>query len=313
MRKNDGGLRAAVRRRALVAGMASIAAVAALAGASPALAAPQGIFSEFADCPTNIPVVTLCQYGTITSGEIALGSLSVPINKTITLQDGTVETGKKLNEYFLFPVKDGNSLSKTELNVPGGLPNLVDCDSIKGHGFVNRIKRRTCEAIFGRRAFRVTATAELVANEKNPPLLDLANLIFEEGPGTVLPIRVHLKSPLLGPSCYIGSEASPIELQLTTGTTSPPSPNQPIKGQVGTPGVEEENGNEVDSFKGLSLVDNAFSVPVAEGCGGIFSFFVDPLLDSKLGLPSAAGNSTVILSGTFYTTASASVLASEKS
>jgi hypothetical protein len=36
----------------------------------------------------------------------------------------------------------------------------------------------------------------------------------------------------------------------------------------------------------------------ATGCGGIFSFLLDPIIDAKLGLPAAAGHNTAILTGT---------------
>src|ERR1700734_3716673 len=122
MSKHHGGS----RRRALVLSIAAVAVMSALAVASPALATPKGIFAKFSDCPTGTPGVALCQFGETTSGEFVLGTTKVPINKTITLQGGAIPTGKKLNQYFLVPAKDGNSLSKTELNVPGGLLNLVN-------------------------------------------------------------------------------------------------------------------------------------------------------------------------------------------
>ena len=53
-------------------------------------------------------------------------------------------------------------------------------------------------------------------------------------------------------------------------------------------------------------------LPVAvEGCGGIFSFLIDPIVDSKLGLPSAAGHNTAILKGTLKVAAAEAVKASE--
>ena len=82
-------------------------------------------------------------------------------------------------------------------------------------------------------------------------------------------------------------------LNLTTGTTSPPAPNKPISGNPGKINIEE--GLLTD--EGNSLVNNSFAAPAAEGCGGIFSFLIDPLVNGKLGLPSAAGNNTAILNG----------------
>ena len=236
----------------------------------------------------------------------------MPINKTITLQGGAVETGKVLNEYYLLPAKNGESLSKTELNVPSGLTNLVNCEEIKGKGFFETLEREACKAIFENKTTGVTATTELVATETNPAILNVANLFFGEGSAITLPVRVHLKNPLLGSSCYVGSTSSPIQLHLTTGTTKPEPPNKPIKGNPGKVSVEEEKGYEVDVLKENSLVDNSFSAPVAEGCGEFFSFLIDPILDAKIGLPAKDGYNTAILNGTLKTAEASAVVASEK-
>lgn len=313
MMRSGGRRLLGTRRRTRIAAVAAVAALGALLMASSAFAEPKGIFKVFNDCPTSTPGNALCNYAQTTSGEFSIGSVKVPINKTITLQGGAVKTGgSNPNEYFLLPAKDGNSLSKTELNVPGGLLDFVNCEEIKGSGFFESLERATCKAIFENKTTGVTATTELVANMSNPAILNLAAIILEEGTGLTLPVRVHLKNPLLGEGCYIGSEAHPIQLHLTTGTTAPPLPNKPIKGSGGIFSEEEEKGWSLTLVENNSLVDNAFSVPVAEGCGGFFSFLIDPIVDSKLGLPSAAGHNTAILSGNLRSAETAAVLASEK-
>jgi hypothetical protein len=298
-------------KRLLIITAAALVALFALV--SSAAAEPKGIFKKYNDCPTEAPGNAICTYGITTSGEFSIGSTKVPINKTITLQGGGIHTGgSNFNEYFLLPAKDGNSLSKTELNVPGGLLNIVNCEEIKGKGFFETIERAACKAIFENKTTGVTATTELVATATNPAILNLTNLIEEKGTAITLPVRVHLKNPLLGESCYIGSEASPIQLHLTDGTTAPPAPNKPIKGKLGTPESEIEKGFESTVIRENTLVDNSFSAPAAEGCGGFFSFLIDPIVDSKLGLPSAAGHNTAILSGTLNTAEEEAVVASEK-
>jgi hypothetical protein len=295
-----------------LAALAAVA-VAAMAMASPALAEPKGIFKVFKDCPTEIPGNAICSFAQTTSGEFVIGSTKVPINQTITLQGGGVHTGgPNPNEYFLLPAKDGNSLSKTELNVPGGLLNIVNCTEIKGSGFFETLIRNTCKAIFENKTTGVTATTELVASATNPAILNLAGLFTGEETALTLPVRVHLKNPLLGESCFIGSEAHAIQLHLTTGTTAPPLPNKPIKGNPGKFSEEVEKEFGVTVVKENSLVDNSYSVPVAEGCGGFFSFLIDPIVNSKLGLPSAAGHNTAILNGTLKSAENEAVLASEK-
>jgi hypothetical protein len=300
------------RRLGTVAAFAAAGLIASFALASTALAAPKGIFSVYGDCPTATAGVAICTYAETTSGEFILGTTKVPINKTIVLQGGGIHTGgPNENEYFLVPAKDGNTLSKTALNVPGGLTGLVNCNEIKGNGLLELLERGSCKAIFENGVTGVTATTELVATSTDPAILDIAALIEERGTALTLPIRVHLKNPLLGEGCYVGSTAHPIQLHLTDGTTAPPAPNKPIKGTLGNPRSVFEKGYESTLITGNSLVDNAFSAPVAEGCGGAAAFLIDPILDAKIGLPSAAGKNTAILSGTLQTAETEAVLASE--
>jgi len=307
-----------VKRMLLLAGMALMVPLVSLAAASPAMAQPKGIFSIFANCPLGTikalgvpPGDALCQDGLTTSGEFAIGSTKVPISKTLTLEGGAIPTGNS-EEYFLLPGANGTSLSKVELNVPGGLLDLINCEEIKGDKLLEKLERGTCKAIFENKTTGVTATTEVVANERNPAILNTANLSFGEGTAITLPVRVHLKNPLLGSGCYIGSESSPIELHLTTGTTSPNPPNKPIKGKVGKESNEKEFGHFLLKLKENSLVDNAFSVPTAEGCGELLSFIIDPIVDSKLKLPSADGSNTAILNGELNTATAEAVEASEK-
>jgi hypothetical protein len=312
MRRNTGASPAGARGRVTFTTVALALILSAFAIASPAFAEPKGIFKVFNQCPTSTPGVAICQFGQTTSGEFTIGKTKVPINKTITIQGGGIEIPGQLNRYFLVPAKNGESLSKTELNVPGGLLNLINCEEIKGSGILEILERASCKAIFENKTTGVTATTELVATETNPAILDLGALIEGTGTALTLPVRVHLKNPLLGEGCYIGSTTSPIQLHLTTGTTAPPPPNKPIKGKVGTVKAVEEKGRELTEVTENSLVDNSFSAPVAEGCGGIFSFLLDPILDAKIGLPSPAGSNTAILSGTLKSATTEEVIASEK-
>jgi hypothetical protein len=312
MRKAPGTSPRITRGRTIIATIALSGLLAAFAVASPAFAEPKGIFKVFNQCPTSTPGVALCQFGQTTSGEFSIGKTKVPINQTITIQGGGIPIPGQLNRYFLVPAKNGESLSKTELNVPGGLLNLINCEEIKGNGILEIIERGTCKAIFENKTTGVTATTELVATETNPAILDIGALIEGEGTALTFPVRVHLKNPLLGESCYIGSTSSPIQLHLTTGTTNPPLPNKPITGKPGNAKAVEEKGRELTEITENSLVDNAFSAPVAEGCGGIFSFLIDPILDAKIGLPSTAGHNTAILNGTLKSATTEEVIASEK-
>ena len=58
-------------------------------------------------------------------------------------------------------------------------------------------------------------------------------------------------------------------------------------------------------------MNNSFAAPKASGCGGLFSFFVDPFVDSLVGLPSPAGTNAAVLEGKFQLAVAAAVKASE--
>jgi len=258
-------------RRLVLPGVVSV--LAALAAAAPAQAGLQQEFAVFADCPVNAPNVITCAYSKITSGEFTLGSKTVAITKTVILQGGISSASRDL-----VPAADGNTLSKVPLTVPGG---LVGIEGLGGE---------------------VTATAELAG----PVELNGANLLKRSGTAVSLPLKVKLDNPTLGASCFIGSEAEPVNLLLTTGTTSPPTPNTPISGSVGkfTFGAGEDI-----TIVPVSLVDNAFAVPGANGCGAVPLLF-DPLVDTSAGLPSAAGHNTAIQTGVLDT-ATAKVVKAE--
>jgi len=291
----------------------AVALVASLALASTAAAEPQGIFKVYKDCPTEKSEVALCIYGETTSGEFVIGSTKVPINKTLLLQAGAVHTGgSNFNEYRFVPPKGGETMSKTELNVPGGLAGLINCEEIKGGGLLEVTERAACKLVFENGLTGVTTTTEYVGTTSNPAILNFTNIVEEKRTGLSLPIRAHLKNPLLGSNCYIGSSTHPIQLQLTDGTTSPPEPNKPISGKLGNPTTEVEDEFESLTTTENTLVDNSFSVPVVEGCGGLASSLLDPIVDAKLGLESPAGHNTAILNSTLHNAESEAVVASEK-
>jgi hypothetical protein len=292
------------RKQALVIVIALTASLAALSVAAPALAAPKGEYAAFADCPLSNAGVQGCIVGRTESGKFILGKRTVPIEKTITLQGGFEEEnpcnypfqGKGECRLPFVGAADGNTLSKTPQNVPGGLIGMVNCSAI-----TNSSLRELCEAIEKSKANAVTATTELAAPASSIGLSEAALFepILSEAfgiPALSLPVKVKLDNPLLGEACYIGSEAEPITLKLITGKTNPPAPNKSITGHLGEITSRAEGGILV--IKNNSLVDNSFAAPGANGCGGSFSSLIDPLVDAQLGLPSAAGNNTAILEGT---------------
>lgn len=274
-----------------------IAALASLASASLAVAAPHhptGEFAQFGDCPLNRATITDCIYSVTTSGSVAIGNKTVPIENPVTLQGG-FEGGS--SEIRFFGAEDGNTLSKTPQKVPGGLAGLIKCKEIS-----NFILRLGCEAAFESGLTGVNATVELAAAATEIKL-DTENLIFEEGTALQLPVKVHLENPFLGSTCYIGSNANPIVIPFTTG----------MSGSLkGTSGVFSANGPfTLLTFTGNRLVNSTFSAPGVTGCGGpIVELLIDPLVDAMTGLPATSGNSAV-LEGTTQDAASSAVRESE--
>jgi hypothetical protein len=226
----------------------------------------------------------------------------VPISSTITLQGGLHEnTSTGLDEFI--GAEYGETLSHTPQKVPGGLAGLVKCDEIS-----NWLERIACELVFENGLTGVNVTTEL-AEPANKIGISTENLLVESGTALSLPVKVHLENPFLGEECYLGSDSSPIRIALTTGTTSPPAPNKPISGSGGI--ATFNSSFTIITLEKNKLVNNSFAAPGAEGCGGIFSGLIDPIVDSKLGLPAAAGHNTAILAGTLKTASAAATEASE--
>lgn len=264
---------------------------------------PTGEYAPFSDCPLSNSATQLCLLAKTEGGEFVIGKETVPITSVITLQGGlhVLESESGGDEFIA--AEDGNTLSKTPQKVPGGLSGLVKCNEIS-----NWIERGACELVFENGATGVTATTELAAPASHIGV-NIEHLIEESGTALSLPVKVHLENPFLGSSCYIGSNSHPVVIELTTGATSPPPPNTSIKGTAGT--LEFNKEFTIVTATGNELVNNSFSAPGAEGCGGIFSFLINPIIDSRLGLPSAAGHNTAVLKGTLKEANAASVEASE--
>jgi len=283
--------------------------LAVFASASPALAARP--FEKFQGCPTEVPSVLECSYNVTTGGEFKINKTKVPINKSIIQQSGLVRISAEEPLFVSIGAKAGfESFQKVALNVPGGLLGLVNCTEITGEGFFEKAAREACKFVFEHGPTEVTATTEPVANEANPPLVNTRNLSIESGTAVVLPVRIHLQNTLLGNGCYIGSEAHPIQLNLSTGTSGA------LKGKRGTAStIKEEIPGEEEPVRALhlannALVDGTFAVPVVEGCGEFLGVkgFLNSIVNGKIGLPSAAGNNAAKLEGELNSTAAAEVI-----
>lgn len=245
-------------RLATFAGAATLM-IALFAPAAQAVEEPNPGFTQFRGCPRpEEKEMTFCVRSVVTGGHLQSGKKDVPIKNPITLTGG-------LSEIFTeFTANSEGGLSKTKEEVPGGVIGITGLDWLVN--FLNA------------EALKLYAVTELVGAP--------SHFTFQT---VTLPTKVHLVNPVLGNNCYIGSEKNPVTLKLTTGTTNPPPPNEPITGQEAS--FKEEN--EIAYLENGVFVDNAFAVPAASGCMltllGFIPVSLDSLVNSQAGLPAAAG------------------------
>jgi hypothetical protein len=244
-----------------------------------------GEFTKFQQCPWTNPEANKCLYSLTKGGEVVLGSKKVPIVNPVTLQGAITNPVSGFSKFI--GATNGVTLSKTPQPVPGGLAGFVNCKEIS-----NFLLRISCEAIFENGLTGVNSTLELAKPASEIRVSEI-HLAEEEEVALKMPVRVHLENPFFGESCFVGSSSSPIWWELTTGLTNPPGPNKPIRGEGGTVKLTEEG--RILNIEKAVLVDNAWSAPAASGCGGLFSFIIDPIVNASSGLPAAAGKNTAIL------------------
>ncbi len=284
--------------------IALAAATAVLGMASSASAAekehhPTGNFARFEQCQTENPKSILCNVAEATGGELQVGNINIPITKLV-LQGAIGEFNEATGNNEFVPAADGESLVRSPQVVTGGLFGLVKGGHYPGY------LRNFCKNFPSNFECRVTATPELVG----PVAVSVGNLIGEQGTAVEMLLRLHLNNPFLGYKCYIGSASDPVTLKYTTGSMAPLGVEPEVKGKFGhLEGIEE---GEILVDLENEQVENAFSVPGAEGCGGPQSLIVDREIDYKQGLPSPAGHNRSLLIGTLYLASTEATLKSEE-
>ena len=291
------------RTRAACAAMLVIA-LAMLGLAGSASAKLTGEFKRFEQCPYNNPEVRRCLYSTTTGGTVVLGSKKVPIVNPVPLQGGYGPVGEDEFAEGFFAAKNGITLAKVPQPVPGGLAGIVNCKEIS-----NIILRISCEVTFENGLTGLNSVLEL-AKPASAIRISENHLAEETGIALEMPIKIRLENPFLGSECYVGSSSAPILWKLTTGTTAPPGPNKAIKGKAGELELLEEGS--VLKLKQAELVDNSWAAPGTNGCGGVFSFILDPIINLAAGLPAKAGTNTAILKNEIYESPAGAVLNNDK-
>jgi hypothetical protein len=271
------------------------AAVATLGSAASASAELLGEFTRFQQCPWTNTEVKQCLYMQSEGGTLTLGKKKIPIEKQVVLQGGFGEPVSKISPFFA--ATNGITLTKASQSVPGGLAGLIP------EGKTPPLIKSLIKFYFENALTGVNATLELAE-----PASDIGfgklNLLDGEGVALKLPLMVHLENPFLGKGCYVGESGSPMVWELTTGVTAPEKPNTPITGAPGVSKFLEKK--QILELSKNELVDNKWSAPSANGCGGGLSFLVDPIINEQFG-NLAAGNNTAVLKNTIYTSAAAAV------
>ncbi|MGB7686015.1 MAG: hypothetical protein WBL45_09575 [Solirubrobacterales bacterium] len=262
-----------------IAAAGIVAALAAVSFAPAATAAPPPEFEDFLPCPWENVEITDCVHWVFNDGSYTIGSKTVPVVNTITLHGGY--TGEALEDQFHAP-QNGDTLSKTPQPVPGGLLGVTAPTAWP------MFLQEWWNEMIGTGFTGVNATIEL-AEPATAIELSYENLLEEEGTTLGLPVKIKLDNAILGANCYIGSNEEPVELALSTGKSG---------SLTGTPGTLSFNPKfTIFTFTGIEVVDGTYALPGADGCGGIFSEFVDPLVDSIFGLPSASEENAATFEG----------------
>jgi len=277
-----------------------MAVLGALVFASTAFAAshnPTGEYAQFNECPLNNVNINDCVFSVSSGGGFTVGKKTVPLVNPVTLQGGYEGFGSEIKFYG---AENGNTLSKTPQPVPGGLLGIT------APTWWPKFIQDWFNGLINEGFTGVNATVEIAGPTKGylPNVkLSTENLIFEEGTALGLPTKIHLENAILGSNCYIGSDKSPVQIEFTTGTSGS------LKGSAGK--ITFNPTFTITTISGGKLVNNTFAAPAASGCGGIFSFLVDPLVNSILGTPSASGKNSATLEGKIQDAAAESVKESE--
>jgi hypothetical protein len=267
------------RPRWVSAALMAFALLALGVAAGPASAAiNKADFAKFIDCPIENGAGA-CVWGETYGGEFKMGSKTVKITVPQVLQGGIEALGTETYP-LIAPRLGGEALQKVAEPIPGGITG-------------------TSEAIGGPASAITEIAGPPSIVETTPYSLAAGTRAVNEGTtATHLPIKIHLINEQLGENCYIGSDAEPIVLNLTTGKTHG---TEQIQGSPGK--VVDQDKEKIIEYEGVKLVDNTFSVPAAKNCGtsALTEAATTAAVNAAAGLPAASGNKAE-LEANFFTT-----------
>lgn len=281
---------------AIVAAAGAVAASSALAEFIPPGTKNLKIYKN---CPTGNLAVEICDYATTSGGaaggQFTVGPVTVPLSKKIALQFGYHENED--GSLTVYGPEDGEPLFVApKLRVPGYPVAKVRPEEQNELGWSEELKANYAEAIKKPKNMIAYEQLELVGT----PVLNPVNIIFEEGVGVEVPLRIKAENAWLesrGNECYIGSEAEPIVQHLTSGADTSPLTGVTVKGSAGELFIFNEGASI--TLNSSDLVDNTFSVPAAS-CTGPDAETIAATIDKVFGLPAVAGASITELKGSLH-------------
>lgn len=272
-------------RKLIAGGLTGALAMMLLASsASAASHTLPGEYSVFGECPLSRESISDCVYSVTTGGSVKLGSKTVPIKNPTTLQGGFEGEGSGIKFYG---AENGDTLAKVAQPVPGGLTGLT------APTWWPKFLRDWFNGLIEEGFTGVDATLELTGPSKGLTniVINTENLLTRKGTALGLPAKVHLENAILGPNCYIGSDAKPVQINLTTGKDGS------LEGAVGKVTFNEEF--TITTVTGAKLVNSTFTAPETSGCGGIFALLVNPFISAFVGLPAGSGTNNATLEANF--------------
>jgi hypothetical protein len=275
------------KARRVALGVAALLAVLIPLGAVPAGAAPvtlNGEWAPFTRCPVDDPAmlaadgattVDLCLASSSPSGSIKLGNTKAQ-TKGSNLQFGVLSASSTIS--LVSP--PGTGIVADPVNIPGGLLGLMCPSNVPVVSVI-------CQQATDNDLNNVSATVEPAGA---PSGFDLAAGLGVGQPIVTLPVKIHLRNPLLASGCSIGSNSNPIILRpknLTTPTAS--------FTRFNGDGTPNPTGGDLlrIGLTGASQGDDSFAVPGASGCGGLG--LLDIAINLKTGLPSPSGGNNLVL------------------
>ncbi len=242
-------------------------------------------FQKLEHCPYTDSEIAICTADISGPGsEFKAGNIKVQLETPIVLQGGlrTVEEGPHAGEsQFLAPV-GVEALAPVKQKAPS-LEEVVNPAELSA----KELKRYERDVAAGRTKGFVAIE---LAGSVEQVYLDTSNLLEENGPTLTLPVKVRLINPFVGNDCYVGSDADPIEITLTTGQSGA------LRGNAGTITTIEEG--DILLVEENSLVNGTYSSPGVEGCG--VADGADAAIDSKIGLPAGEGQNTTTIKGSIF-------------